>query len=150
MNPDRKFKASEAAKLLERSPVDIARLGQVVVPAFPANGKGYRAYYSGTNLVEMRVMEHLSSFGIPQKRIQKFIEDLRESRYQWLDLDVGRDGWVILDDSGRWSGGQSVGDALAALEMKMPVVSAVMIDLRPIKKSIRDNIDNNTFEGEVV
>lgn len=149
MNRDKRFKASEAAKLLERSAVDIARMGQVIVPTFPANGKGYRAYYTGTNLVEMRVGERLASFGIPQKRIQRFVEDLRKSRYQWLDLDVGRDGWVVLDDTGRWSGGESLGEALTALNMRMPVISAVMIDLRPIKQSIRDNIDNNTIEGEV-
>ena len=129
--------------------MEIARLGQIIVPEYPANGKGYRAYYTGTNLVEMRVTEHLASFGIPQKRIQRFIEDLRKSRYQWLDLDIGRDGWVVLDSTGRWSGGQSVAEALTALEIKLPVVSAVMIDLRPIKKAIRDNIDNNTIEGEL-
>ena len=148
LNPDSKYKAAEAAKLIERTSVDVARLGQIVTPEIPANGKGYRAFYSFRNLVEMRLAEELGKFGIPQKRIERMIEELRKTKCRWLDLD-GRDGVVILDRNWKFAAGDTIDLALRSISVNIPVTSAMIVDLGIIKRAIRRNMEQNEAEMDV-
>ena len=136
MNHDSQFLAWQAADLMERQPQEIARLGQLVEAEVPANGKGYRALYSFRNLVEMRIAEELGRFGVPQKRIQKYLSDLNNSHMRWLE-ENGLDGYIVLDRLSRWSAGTTLELAFEALGYQIPVCSAVVINLGLIKKALR-------------
>ena len=120
--------------MLQSNSSVIAQLGQVIPPDKPASGRGYRSLYSFRNLVEMRIGEELSRYGVPWKRISKHIVDLRNSRCHWLDNE-GLDGWAILDDLWRWAAGTTVEGALSAL--KFPPKSFVAINVGNIKRAIR-------------
>ena len=129
--------ASQAAKVMNIAPSEIARLGQVITPSIPAEGKGHRSLYDFRNLIEMKIVIILSEFNVPQKTIRNFLQNLRNSRFQWLD-ELGRDGWIVLDTAGRWSAGETLVDAMAAL---MPPIEAVVaIDLVPVKQFFRDRL----------
>ena len=129
--------------------MDIARLGQVITPDVPAAGKGYRALYSERNLIEMRLVQTLGHFGIPQKRTQRFIEALRTSHHQWLDLD-GKDGYVLLTDQFEWGAGETMELALMSLSKHGTPTGFVAINLAKMKRAIRRNIEQNTFDIEGV
>lgn len=145
MNPDLRFEARKAARLMQCEPIAIVRAGQVIEPDFPANGKGHRALYSFRNLVEIRLTECLGKFGIPQKRIQKYIEDLRKSRGQWLEYD-GADGYVVLDNLWRWSAGHEIADAIKVLrETGIPPTGIISIDIGTIKRALRTEMEKITI-----
>lgn len=101
MNPVRSFlQANEAAKVMDRTPETIARLGQIVPPERPAGGKGYRAAYSFRNLIEMRIVEEMVKFGVPRKKIALYVTQLRVSMNRWLDGHD--DGWMVIDGQWNW------------------------------------------------
>ena len=95
------FQASEAATIMNRDAAFIARLGQIISPALPANGKGYRAAYSFQNLVEMRIVEEMVKFGVPRKRIAGYLTTIRDSKMNVFD-DTQEEAWIIVDGSWRW------------------------------------------------
>ncbi len=146
---DLRFKAAEAAKLIDTSAIDVARLGQIIVPDIPAHGKGFHSLYSFRNLVEMQLAGRMAAFGVPQKRIQRLIIALRTSRCQWLNYE-GRDGFIICDDSWRWSAGETLEVAIRSIPHPMPALAVIIVDLAAIKMSIRKNIELNIIEGEVL
>lgn len=139
-NHANRFQASQAAQIMGRESITVARLGQVIAPERPAYGKGHRAGYSFRNLVEMRLAEELARFGVPQKRTQHYIESLRRSWGKWLEED-GSAGWVVLDDQ-EWGAGSTVDMALQTLERSRPVGAFLAVDLRKIKESLRANMEN--------
>ena|SRR5260221_496590 len=136
--------ASQAAKVMNIPASEIARLGQVITPSVPAEGKGHRSLYDFRNLIEMKIVIILSAFNVPQKTIRHFLANLRGSRFQWLD-EQGRDGWIVLDTQGRWSAGETLTDAIAA--MLPPIDAIVSIDLIPVKQFFRERLPQ---EAEVI
>lgn len=144
-NLDRKFRAGDAARLLGIPSARVAQMGQYLIPDNEANGKGHHFEYSFRNLVEMRLQEELGRFGVPQKRIQKYIEDLRASKWQWLDYN-GQDGIVILDSVYRWAAGSTVEEALKNLSHTMTVTSFIAVDVGLIKQAIRTRMEET---GEI-
>lgn len=130
---------------MQCEPATIARVGQFVEPEFPANGKGHRSLYSFRNLVEIRIAEYLGKFGVPQKRIQKYIADLKQSRMGWLRED-GPDGWGVLDNLGRWSVGTSIEEAVDVLNKGLQVHTAIIVNIASIKRGIRQYLQNATTD----
>lgn len=122
--------------------MEVARAGQVITPEVPANGKGYRSLYSFQNLVEIRIVEQLGKFGVPQKRIQRYIEDLRHSKGRWL-CNEGADGFVVLDNLWRWGCGSTLELALEPLAESVSPISLIAINLGAIKRSLRLSMQNN-------
>lgn len=128
------FTASEAAKLMDSTPSDVARFGQTIVPDTPADGKGYRSFYSFRNVVELKVSEGLARFGVPWKRISRHIKELRESRCRWFE-DDGLDGWLVLDRSWKWGAGTTLD--MAVMSIGVPTVLFIVVDIGTIKRGIR-------------
>ena len=122
-------------------------MGQYIIPDSEANGKGHHFSYSFRNLVEMRLQEELGRFGVPQKRIQKYIADLKGSRGQWLE-ESGQDGWVILDGAFRWAAGNDLGDAIKNLTHAMNVTSLIAVDVGKIKQALRLSQEREIIETE--
>lgn len=131
------YVANEAAQLLDRTSEEIARLGQIVEPFEPALGKGYRALYSFVNLVEMRIAEELAQFGVPRKRIQKYLTALRTSYMRWLEEDGAEMGaWLIVSGDQRWAAGSTVEIAFQTLWRSGYFTSFVAVDVGKIKATI--------------
>ena len=145
MEPDSLFIAGEAAKVMEREPAAVARLGQIVTPEQPAHGRGYRAGYSFRNLVEMRLAEEFSRLGVSQKRIQRALVALRHSHGRWLEKD-GADGYVLLDSLGRWSAGATFDLALYPLTRTIAVASVIAVNLALVKTALRHRLANEDRE----
>lgn len=135
MNQDTAYTAGEAAKLIGSNSDDVARLGQIITPDAPANGRGYKSLYSFRNLVELRLGQQLGHFGVSWKRIAKYIDSLRKSRGKWLEED-GLDGWLVLDEFWRWGAGTTLETATASLN-KIPVTAMVAINVGAIKRGIK-------------
>lgn len=136
MKRDSLYLAHEAAKMMGRDPQEIARLGQIVPPERPAGGKGFRAFYSFSNLVQMRVAEEMARFGVPRKRISSYLFDLNHSFLRWFQED-GQDGWVIIGDSGKWAVVTSF-DILSNDQLQSSALLSVNIG--KIKSEIRKNL----------
>lgn len=128
--------ASQAAKVMGIPSSEIARLGQIITPSIPAQGKGHRALYDFRNLIEMKIVLLLSIFNVPHKNIHFLLEKLRNSHFQWLD-EEGRDGWIVLDTNGQWSAGTTLNDAVSAITSEIEAL--VSINLTPIKEYFREN-----------
>lgn len=129
------FSASAIASVMECPAQHIAHMGQIIMPDGPANGSGHRAKYSFRNVLEMAIAERLMNFGVPQKRIQRYLEALRKAHNHWLEMK-GPDGWVILDGSGRWSAGSTLEGAVEVLALSKPAESLIAIDLGCLKKAL--------------
>lgn len=148
MDQDLRFKAKEVARITGRAPLTIAHIGQLIEAEVPGNGKGNHSLYSFRNLVEVRLVEYLGKFGIPQKRIQKYIEDLRKSNARWLE-EYGADGWIVLDNLWRWGAGETIQDAISALKVTgLTPIGLISINLGAIKRSLRLSIERNTVFPE--
>lgn len=139
LNHDKGYTAGESAVLIERAPAYIARMGQIVTPELPANGKGYRSYYSFRNLIEMQLAEELAGFGVPQKKVQHCITALRHSRCKWLE-ENGEDGWLVIDRLWRWGAGTTVEIALRSLSIPSPIPSFLTVNILTMKQKLRDKI----------
>lgn len=150
MNRHLTFKASEAAKIMDWEPEAVARVGQYIDPDVPANGKGYRALYSFRNLVEMRLSDYLARFGVPQKRIQKYVIDLRKSQLGWLEENGPDDGYLVLDNLWRWAAGSTVEEIIANLSLKISPVGMIVVNIGAIKRALKMSLENSTVEGEVI
>lgn len=133
------YSASQVAKITDLTPSQVAQIGQFIVPHIPANGKGFRIGYSFRNIVEVLVVSHLIKFGVPRKRIQKYLSDLVGSRFGWLEED-GHNGWIVLDDGWRWGAGTTPNDALEVLKSNQAVYAAITLDMGLIKERIRNKI----------
>ena len=130
------YVAHEAAELLDRTSEEIARLGQITGAEVPADGKGYRAFYSFANLVEMRITEELTQFGVPRKHIQRYLTALRNSHMRWLEEDGAELGaWLVIGGE-KWAAGSTMTIALGTLQLSGPIVSFVAIDAGAIKQAI--------------
>ncbi len=130
------FVAYEAAQMLDRTSEEIARLGQIVSPDEPANGKGFRAGYSFVNLVEMRIAEELTQFGVPRKHIQRYLTALRNSHMRWLEEDGAEMGaWLVISGE-KWAAGSTMDIAFETLQLSGPIMSLVAIDAGKIKNQI--------------
>lgn len=134
------YSASEVAQITDLTPSQVAQIGQFIVPHTPANGKGYRIGYSFRNIVEVLVVSLLIKFGVPRKRIQKYLSDLVGSRFGWLEED-GHDGWIVLDDGWKWSAGTTPNDALEILKSNREVYAAITLDIGLIKEKVRTKIE---------
>ena len=136
MKHDTLFLAHQAAHVANRNVREIARLGQIVAPERPAGGKGFRARYSFSNLVQMRIAEEMARFGVPRKRIGVYLSDLRYSFLRWLEVD-GSDGWIIVSDNGQWS----VVTSFEILREDQLESSALLsINIGKIKTEMRNNL----------
>ena len=133
------FSASQVAKIAGLTPSQVAQIGQFIAPFRPANGKGYRIGYSFRNIVEVMIAFHLLKFGVPRKRIQKYLGDLVGSRFGWLE-EGGHSGWVVLDDKWRWAAGYSTNEALANLSFSGGAFTAITLDVGSMKEAIRQQI----------
>lgn len=133
------FSASQVAKITNLWPAQVAQIGQFIVPYLPANGKGYRIGYSFRNIVEVVIVSHLIKFGVPRKRIQKYLSDLVGSRFGWLE-ENGHSGWIVLDDQWRWSAGPTPNEALETLAHSGFIHAAITIDVGLIKQEIQQKI----------
>lgn len=132
------FQASEAATIMSRNPALIARLGQIVTPELPANGKGYRAAYSFRNLVEMRIVEEMVKFGVPRKRIAGYLATLRDSKMNVFD-DTKEEAWIVIDGSWRWQ----IANTFAAVRLGWWAEepdSLLAISIGKIKKELKERI----------
>lgn len=136
------YQAKDAARLISSTPSDVARLGQVISPDIPADGRGYRSFYSFRNLVEMRLGEELVSIGISWKRISKYIEALRKSHGRWLEED-GLDGWLVLDRLWQWGAGTTLEMAMDAVFQDHPRTLAIAVNVGLIKQAIRRKTGND-------
>ena len=134
------FGANEVAKIIGITVAQVAQIGQFISPQMPANGKGYRIGYSYKNIVEVCIVLYLMKFGVPRKRIQKYLNDLNSSRMRWLDED-GNNGWIMLDDQWRWSAAYSPNEAIEALYNSGIVHAGITIDLNLIKQTISKKIE---------
>ncbi len=132
------FQAYEAAKVLNREASFIAKLGQIVTPALPANGKGYRAAYSFQNLVEMRIVEEMVKFGVPRKRIVGYLTTLRESAMNVFD-DTKEEAWIVVDGAWRWQ----IANTFAAIQLgwwaEAPD-SLLAVSIGKIKKELKSRL----------
>lgn len=135
------YEAKDAAALISSTSSDVARLGQIITPDIPADGRGYKSLYSFKNLVEMRLGSELAHLGIPWKRISKYIEALRKSHGRWLEKD-GLDGWLVLDRFWQWGAGTSLDAAMDALFKDRPRGLVIAIDIGMIKRGIRSREKN--------
>ena len=133
------FGASQVAKITNLTSSQVAQIGQFIVPHIPANGKGYRIGYSFRNIVEVVIVSYLIKFGVPRKRIQKYLNDLVGSRFGWLE-EHGHSGWIVLDDQWRWSAGTTPNEALETLTHSGPVHAAITLDVGLIKQEIQEKI----------
>ena len=136
------YQAKDAARLISSTPSDVARLGQVISPDIPADGRGYRSFYSFRNLVEMRLGEELVSIGISWKRISKYIEALRKSHGRWLEED-GLDGWLVLDRLWQWGAGTTLEMAMDAVFQDHPRTLAIAVNVGLSKQAIRRKTGND-------
>ena len=136
------YQAKDAARLISSTPSDVARLGQVISPDIPADGRGYRSFYSFRNLVEMRLGEELVSIGISWKRISKYIEALRKSHGRWLEED-GLDGWLVLDRLWQWGAGTTLEMAMDAVFQDHQRTLAIAVNVGLIKQAIRRKTGND-------
>lgn len=137
MNQDIEYyQAGEAAELINLTSADVAKLGQIITPDVPADGKGYRSLYSFRNLVEMRLGEELSRIGISWKRINKYIEELRKSYCRWLD-EYGRDGWLVLDGTWKWGAGDTLEMAMYSIFKGSVASMIIAVNIKVIKDGIR-------------
>jgi hypothetical protein len=136
--------ASQAAQIIGLPSAEVARLGQIISPHLPARGKGHRALYNFRNLLEMRIVLILSTFGVPQKMIRQFLQNLRNSLLGWTD-EHGSEGWIVLGTNGEWSASNSLNEA--ANKVSQDCDALVAIDLRPIRGAIRKNLEKTSFIG---
>ena len=127
------YQASDAATLVGKSVDRFVRLGQIIEPDGASLGKGHKAGYSFRNLVEAIVADTLISFGVPPKRIQKYLVDLRSSHSRWLDRD-GNSGWIVLDSEWNWAAGSTLGLAMKLLKKPHALIA---LNIEEIKKQIR-------------
>lgn len=134
------FSASQVAKITGLTSSQVAQIGQFIVPHVPANGKGYRIGYSFRNITEVVIVSYLIKFGVPRKRIQKYLSDLVGSKFGWLE-ENGHSGWIVLDDKWRWSAGMTPNEALETLTHSGSVHAAITLDVGLIKQEIQKKIE---------
>lgn len=149
MNQDTElsFQARDAARLMSSTPSDVARLGQIITPDFPADGRGYRSLYSFRNLVEMELGNELSHLGISWKKIAKYIEALRKSHGRWLEED-GLDGWLVLDRFWKWGAGTTLEMAMGAVFKNRPHDLVIAANIGMIKRAIRRRGEGDSLSDE--
>jgi hypothetical protein len=137
------LQAADVGAFFERDGQYAARLAQLIEPAYPAHGKGYRAGYSFQNLIEMVVIDRLIGLRVPHKRIQEYLLSLRQSHGQWLaDNDVG--GWIVLTHDWRWGAGTSLDIAMRSVAHSAGVDTAIVIHIGAIKTAAHNFIDGRT------
>lgn len=146
------FTAGGAARVMSSTSSEVARLGQIIPPAMPANGKGHRSLYSFRNLVEMRLGDELAHLGISWKKICKYIEALRKSHGRWLEKD-GLDGWLVLDRFWKWGAGTTLEMAMEAVFKNRPHDLVIAVNVSMMKKSLRrrtgDDLLNEEFDETI-
>lgn len=149
VNQDTKssFQAKDAARLISSTSSDVARLGQIITPDFPSDGRGHKSFYSFRNLVEMELGGELGHLGISWKKIGKYIEALRKSHGRWLEKD-GLDGWLVLDRFWKWGAGTTLEMAMEAVFKDRPRDSVIAINVGMIKKAIRRRGEGDLLTGE--
>lgn len=121
----------------------IAKMGQIITPHREANGRGYRAAYSFRNMVEMRIVEELSFYGIPQKKIQRYIQNFgKETKIDWL-VDLQTNIWLAIDGWGHWAIGNDLEDVMDILSLggRDKTLSSVVVDVGKIKQDIRNGLE---------
>lgn len=129
------FNASRVASVMGCPVQHIAHMGQIILPDGPANGSGHRAKYSFRNVLEIAIAERLISFGVHQKRIQKYLEALRKAHNHWLESD-GPDGWIVLDGFSRWAAGSTLEGAIGVLALTKPAEALIAIDIGQLRKAL--------------
>lgn len=135
----RYFTAGDVAGLITSTPLEVARMGQVIIADVPSDGRGYKAMYSFRNMVEMRLGEELSNIGVQWKRIYKYIEELRRSHGRWLEED-GLDGWLVLDRFWKWGAGTTLDMAIISVFKDRPQDILVAVNVGMIKRALRSRI----------
>ena len=139
------FSAAHIAVVLECPVQHIAHMGQIVLPDGPANGSGHRAQYSFRNILEMMITERLRSFGVPQKRIQRYLAALRKAHNRWLEIDGPDEGWIVLDRVSRWAAGSTLAGAVEVLALTTPADALIAVDLGRLKQALRHKIVMDVF-----
>lgn len=140
LNQDtRYFTARDVAGLITSTPLEVARMGQVIIPDVPSDGRGYKSLYSFRNMVEMRLGEELSNIGVAWKRIYKYIEELRRSHGRWLEQD-GLDGWLVLDRFWKWGAGTTLDMAIDSVFKDRPQDVIVAVNVGMIKRALRNRM----------
>lgn len=134
------FLAHQVARLLDTKVDHVAQIGQVITPAIPAQGRGRRSLYSFQNCIEIALYEVLNKFGVPRKFIKGHIENLRQSKFHWLD-EGGESGWVVLDNSWRWSAGPTPDSCLVTLRQSYASMGIIAVDVGSMKVSLRQRIE---------
>lgn len=147
MNRDMHYTAKDAAGIMLSTPSEVARMGQVISPDVPANGKGYRSLYSFRNLVEMMLGNELAHLGVSWKRICKYIEAMRKSHGRWLEKD-GLDGWLVLDRFWRWGAGTTLEMAMEAVFKDRPHDLVIAINVGMIKRALRHRTGDDLTSEE--
>lgn len=133
------FNAAQIASVMKCPVQHVVHMGQIITPDGPANGSGHRTKYSFRNILEMAITERLMSFGVHQKRIQRYLEALRQAHHHWLEM-AGPDGWIILDGGGRWAAGATLAGAVEVLALRQPAEALIAIDLTQLKKKLMSKI----------
>lgn len=139
------YSAGQVAKILEKDSMHVAKMGQLITPLREANGRGYRAAYSFRNMVEMKIMEELVHFGVPQKRIQKTINSFGHStNIDWLN-DSQMQIWLVMNGWGKWAIGNNLLDAMNILELGgcEETKAAIVVDIGKIKQFIKKNLEED-------
>lgn len=150
LNQDTKyFTAGCVAELITSTPLEVARMGQVIIPDVPSDGRGYKSMYSFRNMVEMRLGEELSNIGVPWKRIYKYIEELRKSHGRWLEED-GLDGWLVLDRFWKWGAGTTLDMAIISVFKDRSQDVLVAVNVGMIKRALRSRMirDGDSLSDE--
>lgn len=136
---DKTFSAKQVATILECKSEEVAQIGQIIIPAFPGKGKGYKSSYSFKNIVEFQIYRLLNGFGVPRKRIKDYIIGLSNTKFPWLENNESG-GWATLSDQWTWSVGSTPNDAISITMHSHLVSAAISIDLGHIKRTITERI----------
>ena len=134
------FTAAQIASVMDCPVQRVAHMGQIVIPDGPANGSGHRAQYSFRNILEMAITERLMNFGVPRKRIQRYLEALRKAHNHWLEIDGPDEGFILMSSDWRWGAGTTIEGAVGVLARFLPVDGFIAIDIGFIKKSLLLNL----------
>ena len=139
------YLAKQVGDILGKSSGYIAQVGQVIKPDNEAHGRGHRSLYSFRNIAEIAIYIVLNGFGVPRKQIAEHIENLRSSRFRWLEED-GTDGWIGLGADWKWGAGPTPNHIIDTLWQSGPVKGIITINLSEIKNHIRTKLELPTRE----
>jgi len=133
------YNAGQVARILQKDSMAIAKMGQLITPHREANGRGYRAAYSFRNMVEMKILEELSYYGVPQKKIQKYIHNFgKATNIDWL-VDPQTNIWLVITGWGKWAIGNNLDDAMGIVSLGQHemAISAIVVNIGKIKQDVR-------------